>query len=62
MAKCTAVTEVWSRVTGFYRPTSCYNKSKQEEYRLRKTFNFDKDVIKEMEDEWEKRNETICKP
>jgi anaerobic ribonucleoside-triphosphate reductase len=30
--------EVYSRVVGYLRPLSQYNKGKQEEFRLRKTF------------------------
>ena len=31
--------EVYSRVCGYYRPTSRWNKGKQEEFKERKTFN-----------------------
>jgi len=36
--KCKAPTEVYQRVTGFFRPVQTYNKGKAEEYRERKTF------------------------
>ena len=31
--------EVYSRVCGYLRPTASWNKGKQEEFTLRKTFN-----------------------
>ncbi len=31
--------EVYSRVCGYLRPTASWNKGKQEEFALRKTFN-----------------------
>lgn len=31
-------TEVWSRVVGFYRPLSEWNKGKKQEFADRKTF------------------------
>lgn len=33
--KCQAKTEVWQRVTGFFRPISQYNRGKKEEFRER---------------------------
>ncbi len=36
--KCDAKTEVWSRVCGFFRPVSQWNKGKKEEFRDRKEF------------------------
>ena len=38
MSKCGEKTEIDSRVTGYYRPTSSWNKGKQEEFKDRKTF------------------------
>lgn len=35
---CGSVTEVWSRVTGYLRPVSNYNKGKKEEYKQRKKY------------------------
>jgi len=35
---CGAVTEVFSRVVGYLRPTSFWNSGKQEEFSERKTF------------------------
>ena len=35
---CGEETEVYSRVTGYYRPVNRWNKGKQEEFKERKTF------------------------
>jgi anaerobic ribonucleoside-triphosphate reductase len=32
---CGIETEVWSRVTGYLRPVSSFNKGKKDEYKLR---------------------------
>jgi anaerobic ribonucleoside-triphosphate reductase len=36
--KCGEKTTVWSRVSGYCRPVSSWNKGKQEEFRDRKVF------------------------
>lgn len=36
--KCDAKTEVWSRVCGFFRPVSQWNKGKKKEYKDRKPY------------------------
>ena len=38
MAKCGEQCEVYSRVTGYFRPVANWNKGKQEEFRDRKTY------------------------
>ena len=38
MAKCGEKTEVYSRVTGYFRPVSNWNKGKKEEFKDRKTY------------------------
>ena len=38
MEKCNAKCEVYSRVTGYFRPVANWNKGKQEEFRQRKMF------------------------
>lgn len=35
---CDGKTEVFSRVTGFYRPVQQYNNGKREEYRQRREY------------------------
>jgi len=42
--ECGAETEVWSRVTGYLRPVSNYNKGKKEEYFNRRKFVVKKEV------------------
>jgi len=36
--KCNKDCEVFSRIVGYYRPVSNWNKGKQEEFKMRKTF------------------------
>ena len=38
MAKCGAETEVYSRVTGYFRPVKNWNRGKREEFKDRKTY------------------------
>ena len=38
MSKCGQPTECYSRVTGYMRPVSCWNKGKREEFKDRKMF------------------------
>ena len=40
MAKCGCKTEVYSRVCGYFRPVSNWNKGKKEEFKDRKAFIF----------------------
>lgn len=39
---CGMVTEVYSRVVGYFRPVDAWNKGKKEEFKLRKNFNLSK--------------------
>jgi len=39
MQKCKAKCEVYSRVCGYFRPVSNWNKGKKEEFLERKTYN-----------------------
>lgn len=39
MAKCGCKTEVYSRVCGYFRPVSNWNKGKKEEFKDRKEYN-----------------------
>ena len=41
---CGQPTECYSRVTGYFRPVSAWNKGKKEEFKDRKTFNVVKDT------------------
>jgi hypothetical protein len=38
MSKCGAKTEVYSRVCGYFRPVSNWNRGKKEEFKDRKVF------------------------
>ena len=38
MAKCGEKAEVYSRVVGYFRPVSNWNKGKKEEFKDRRTF------------------------
>ena len=44
--KCKGKTEVFSRVTGFYRPVQAWNPGKTSEYNDRKMYNLKKEDIK----------------
>ena len=39
MSVCGEKTEVYSRVCGYFRPVSNWNKGKKEEFAMRKTMN-----------------------
>lgn len=45
MAKCGEKTEVYSRVTGYFRPVANWNKGKKQEFEDRKTFKVAKAVL-----------------
>lgn len=43
MAKCGAETEVYSRVTGYFRPVKNWNRGKREEFKDRKPYSVEAD-------------------
>lgn len=45
MEKCNEKCEVYSRVTGYFRPVANWNKGKKEEFKDRKMFNVGKAVL-----------------
>ena len=47
MAKIGCKTEIYSRVTGFFRPTNTWNPGKQEEFKDREHYNI-KEVPREV--------------
>jgi len=47
-SKC--VVEVFSRVTGFFRPVQTWNEGKQSEFKDRKCYKVNDQVIKEKEE------------
>lgn len=46
---CGEKTEVYSRITGYYRPVQNWNDGKTQEYKDRKVYNVDHSVLKEHE-------------
>jgi ribonucleoside-triphosphate reductase len=56
--KCNMPTEVYSRVVGFLRPVSTWNKGKREEFFERKTFNYEKSMKHQISEETLKRIKT----
>ena len=46
---CGAKTEVYSRITGYYRPVANWNDGKSQEYIERKTYDISKSVMKEKQ-------------
>jgi ribonucleoside-triphosphate reductase len=45
MAKCGAKTEIYSRVCGYFRPISNWNKGKKSEFNDRKSYTVPETVI-----------------
>ena len=43
--ECGATTEVYSRITGYYRPVQNWNAGKTQEYKHRKTYNIETSVL-----------------
>ena len=48
MGKCSEKCEIYSRVTGYYRPVSNWNKGKQAEFKDRKMFEVEKKCPKKI--------------
>ena len=63
--KCGKKTEVWSRITGYYRPVQNWNDGKVQEFKHRKEYNLDssvlkaKEVMKEVAEAKQEQAETI---
>lgn len=53
--RCSAKTEVFQRVTGFYRPVQQWNKGKRSEYEDRLPYDVDLALNKNLEDDDERR-------
>lgn len=49
--RCKEVMEVYTRVVGYYRPTTCFNKGKIAEFNMRKTFDLSKIPQTEIQDQ-----------
>ena len=52
---CGAKTEIYSRITGYYRPVANWNDGKSQEYKERKTYDMNKSVLKKKNTE-----EVVC--
>ncbi|MDD3306765.1 MAG: ribonucleoside triphosphate reductase [Acetobacterium sp.] len=63
--QCGEVTEVYSRITGYYRPVQNWNKGKTQEFKDRKLYSFAQNKVavldlKEQEPEQERENDTVA--
>ncbi len=56
---CGASAEVYSRITGYYRPVQNWNDGKSQEYRQRKTYNIANSVFKGEKSSEEKLEEAV---
>jgi len=59
---CGKKTEVWSRITGYYRPVQNWNEGKAQEYKERKEYDIGNSVLKGRELRLSKEQETIESP
>ena len=60
--KCGARTEVYSRITGYYRPVQNWNDGKSEEFKMRQTYNIKNSKLKHgIKDDAAEENEA-CGP
>jgi ribonucleoside-triphosphate reductase len=59
--ECGAETEVYSRVVGYLRPVTQWNKGKREEFKKRKTFVVEAEAVQRLKEKRE-RKEDIAKP
>ena len=62
--KCGKKTQVWSRITGYYRPIQNWNKGKSEEFKERKEYNIafsnqNKNAFKVTKEEPKKKDENV---
>ena len=57
---CGGKTEVYSRITGYYRPVQNWNDGKAQEYRDRKVYNQQKALSKEFASNTEAKAESCC--
>lgn len=57
--KCGKEAEVYSRITGYYRPVKNWNKGKEAEYKNRKVYDFETSVLISGQKETKKQNENV---
>ena len=60
--KCGARTEVYSRITGYYRPVQNWNDGKSEEFKMRQTYNIKNSKLKHGIKDGEVSGEEACRP
>lgn len=48
---CGSKTEVWSRITGYYRPVQNWNEGKSQEFKERRLYNIGKSILKGHDDQ-----------
>ncbi len=59
--KCGAATEVYSRITGYYRPVRNWNEGKSQEFKDRKTYNVEGLVSRPVSDfKEEEKEQPVC--
>ena len=59
--ECKSRTEVYSRITGYYRPVQNWNDGKSQEYKDRLVYNIEKSQLKKAEKVQEKVEACECK-
>ena len=59
---CGAKTEVWSRITGYYRPIQNWNEGKSQEYKERKEYDIGHSVLKGRDVFAPHKDEEVKKP
>jgi ribonucleoside-triphosphate reductase len=57
--KCGKEAEVYSRITGYYRPVKNWNKGKEAEYKNRKVYDFESSVLSSDERTIKAQNESV---
>ncbi len=57
---CGAKTEIYSRITGYYRPVANWNDGKSQEYKERKTYNIANSKLKQKQEEVAMCGEAGC--
>ncbi|MBQ3151474.1 MAG: ribonucleoside triphosphate reductase [Clostridia bacterium] len=58
--ECGETAEVYSRITGYYRPVQNWNEGKSQEFKDRKVYNIDRSVLKKSRKEYANVEETAC--
>ena len=60
---CGKTTEIYSRITGYYRPVQNWNDGKSQEFKDRRTYDIEHSILKKTKNVEEVKEETVsCKP